>query len=595
MVIDINYKRIVIVCIVLSIFLCLATVSAADNQTSDSPMADNGADNLSVVSDDGLESNKVVATSSKCTPQSVLIKGTNFDFQLLDEKGVGIANKKVQVSYNNKILNKTTNAKGHIYLKLSTTGTYEINFDFDEMGYVPLNISKRVTVISNKVSKITAPYYVAYVGVKNTYEVVLTAGGIKLPYKKVTFVIKGKKYTATTNGKGKATLDINLPKGTYKIKCYFSGLKYVNPSSASAKINVKKGMPTDIIRMTDIDYRNQKSDVFTIVYKDCRGKVIPKKTILFKINGKTYTNVTNSKGLASFNIKLPTGVYKLSVSSYDTAAYKKTIKHYDIEVKSDHVRNYGFWLFGADMKKVNLTKMANYGVNQIFLNAHAFDLYGKEGVASFSTQAKSLGINVHIWVQTFYSGGWISPLTKNGTYNYALFDSIINKVKDYASTDGVAGIHFDYLRFPGTAYKYANAVNAINYFMKKACDELHNLSSSLILSAALMPEPSAMKYYYGQDISELSKYLDVIIPMAYKGNYAKTATWIKTVTAEFVKRSNGAEVWTGLQGYVSDNNSNKLEVSTLIKDTNYAGIGGATGVVVFRYSLFNFFNYTELR
>ena len=588
MVVNINYKKIVVVCILLSVFLCLTTVSAADNQTSDT-IVGNSDDNLSAA-----DNSKVIATSYKCNYQDVLIKGSSVGFQILDEKGVGISGKRVLIKYNNQNFIKRTNANGCVYLKLSSTGTYVINFAFDEDGYSPLNVSKRFTVINNKVSKIAASSYVAYTGVKNPYTVTLTAGGVKLPYKKVTFVVKGKKYTRTTDGNGKATLDINLPKGSYTVKCYFNGLKYANSAKASAKINVKKGMPTNIIRMTDIDYGNKKSGVFTVVYKDCRGATIPKKTIVFKINGKTYTNVTNSKGLASFNIKLPTGLYKLSVSSYNTAVYKKTSKSFTIAVKSENIKNYGCWLFGSDMGKVNLTEMAGYGINQIFLNAHAFDVHGKEGVANFTTKAKSLGIKVHIWIQTFYSGGWISPLDKNGKYNYTLFNSIIDKAKEYASVEGVAGIHFDYLRFPGTAYKYSNSVNAINYFTKNACEKLHKLNSSLIVSAALMPEPSSMKYYYGQDISTLSKYLDIIIPMAYKGNYAKTTNWIKTVTEEFNKRSNGAQIWTGLQGYVSDNNLNKLKKSDLVRDADYAGIGGATGVVVFRYSLFNFFNFNEL-
>ena len=34
-----------------------------------------------------------------------------------------------------------------------------------------------------------------------------------------------------------------------------------------------------------------------------------------------------------------------------------------------------------------------------------------------------------------------------------------------------------------------------------------------------MPEGSSNSYYYGQDYSQMSKYLDFIVPMIYKGNY----------------------------------------------------------------------------
>ena len=166
--------------------------------------------------------------------------------------------------------------------------------------------------------------------------------------------------------------------------------------------------------------------------------------------------------------------------------------------------------------------------------------------------------------------------------------------KEYASIKGVAGIHFDYLRFPGTAYKHANGVKAINYFTKKACNELHKMRSSLIVSAAVMPEPSSMKYYYGQDIPEMSKHLDWIVPMVYKGNYGKNAAWIESVTKQFVKQSKGAIVLTGLQGYYSDGEVKKLSASSLKNDAHYAGFGGASGVIVFRYTLFNMIDFNNL-
>lgn len=46
-------------------------------------------------------------------------------------------------------------------------------------------------------------------------------------------------------------------------------------------------------------------------------------------------------------------------------------------------------------------------------------------------------------------------------------NKIIKQVTHYASLKGVDGIHFDYLRFGGNAYKYKNGVNAVNYFVKK--------------------------------------------------------------------------------------------------------------------------------
>ena len=164
----------------------------------------------------------------------------------------------------------------------------------------------------------------------------------------------------------------------------------------------------------------------------------------------------------------------------------------------------------------------------------------------------------------------------------------------FAKIKGIAGVHFDYVRFPGTAYQYKNAANAVNYFVKKASTAIHKVNSKLIVSAAIMPEPSSMKYYYGQDVPTMSKYVDVLMPMVYKGNYNAGRSWIKSTTKTFVSQSQHAKIWTGLQSYKSDSNVVKLSSSELKKDMRAALSGGAQGVILFRYGLFNLFDFSRL-
>ncbi len=588
----------------------MSTVCASDvNETTNTltELADDVNNNLEISEDDSLDvsedddvlekttPSKVISTSSKISSNSVFIKNSNFKIRIFDENGTGIAKKQVQVNFKDKTKNLTTTKNGWAIFKLTAKGTYTISYSFKANGYAPISGSKKITIVGDEKSKLTGSDYVAYVGIKNPYTVTLTTGGIKMPNKKVIFKIKGKTYTRTTNSKGQATLNINLAKGTYTVKYSFKGVTNAKAASGSAKIKVVKGSPTSITWQNAVTFKHMVSTPFILKYRDGHGNPISAKTLVFKINGKTYTKKTDENGLVTFYVKQKGGVYSATVRSYNTDVYKGSNNKYTIKVQSDSSKNYGFWLFGGDMKKVDLNLMAKYGTNNIFLNFYAVELYGAGDVAKFATQAKSLGIKVHIWMQAFYTNGnWISPVSNDGTYKYSYFNSVIKKAKEYAAIDGVAGIHFDYLRFPGTAYKHANGVNAINYFTKTVCNELHKMNSNIIVSAAIMPEPSSNKYYYGQDIPTISKYLDVIVPMVYKGNYNGGTSWIKSVTSAIVSQSNGAPVWTGLQGYVSDSNVQKLSVSTLKNDARYAGYGGATGVIMFRYSLFNFFNFYDL-
>lgn len=579
---------------ILAVFLSLTTVCAGDmNQTQEAVTAD--VDDALTLNNDTVVSSgsqNVIPTSSKTASNTVFIKDSGYSIQILDGNGNAIPNKKVQITFKNKTTTKITNTKGMVYLKLDTKGTFALNYCFNEEGYAPINKTKTISVVGNSKTKLYgASTYVAYIGIKNQYVVTLTACGIKLPNKKITFVVNGKKYVRTTNANGRAGIDINfLGKGTYTIKYYFNGEKNAKAASGSAKITVKKGVPTKITSSSSFSVRENKYNSFTFKYTDVHGNPISSKTLVLTIGGKTYTQVTKN-GTATFNIKLGKGVYKMTVNSYNTNVYKRAEKSFTLKVKPTYTTNNGFWLFGADMYDVNLKSMASYGVNQIFLNSHAITLYGKSAVSAFAKEAHSYGIKVHIWMQAFYNGGWISPVYSNGTYKYALFNSLIKEAKGYAAIDGIDGIHFDYLRFPGTAYKYKNGVSAINYFTKQACDALHKQNPNCTVSAAVMPEPSGMKYYYGQDIPTISKYLDVIVPMIYRGNYGASASWVKSTTEAFVKMSNGAQIWSGLQGYYSDSNVKKLPSSTLKNDADYASCGGAHGVIVFRYSLFNLFNF----
>lgn len=593
----------------------MASVSAGDiDNTTGSLTADDAAVSESTVdlkaaegegqsadadlkaSDDDLVggSNKTISTSARTSSPDVFIKDSKFDIQILDGNGSPVKHKDVQIKFNGKISNLTTNNRGYVFFNLTEIGTYTLSYTFKHKGYATVTGSKTITIVGNSKSKITGSKYVAYVGASNPYTVTLTTGGVSMPNKNVVFKIKGKTYTAKTNSKGKAVLNINLAKGTYTIKYSFKGIKNAKSASGSSKITVKKGMPTKVVRMNSITYKHLTPAPLIFKYKDIRGKAIPSKTIVLEMGGKTLIKKTDKDGLVSFTINRGKGTYKVHAYSYNTDVYKSSSNSFTLKVKSSGLKYNGFWLFGADMKKVNLKDMAKNGVNQIFLNEYAITLHGKSDVSAFATQAKSLGIKVHIWMQAFYDGGWISPVTSDGKYKYSLFNSIIKDAKEYAAIKGVAGIHFDYLRFPGTAYKHANGVNAINYFTKKACTELHKMNSALIVSAAVMPEPSSMKYYYGQDIPEMSKHLDWIVPMVYKGNYGQSASWIESVTQKFVKQSNGALILTGLQGYYSDDNVNKLSASSLKNDVHYAGFGGASGVIVFRYSLFNMINFNNL-
>lgn len=244
------------------------------------------------------------------------------------------------------------------------------------------------------------------------------------------------------------------------------------------------------------------------------------------------------------------------------------------------MKHFGYWVFGKDMYNVKLETLKKIGVTDVFLNYYAVTVYGQSKVAAWIKQAKNNGMNVHIWVQCFYDGEWHNPKTMNLT-------SKLNEIKKYAGISGVYGIHLDYLRYPGNAYKTAGGADAITAFVKK----VRSQNPKTFLSCAVMPETECKKYY-GQDIDALGKILDCIIPMQYKGNYDSGTSWLASTTKYFASK---ATIWSGLQAYKSDDDTTLLTAKELENDVKTCLNNGAKGAILFRYGLAHAVNFKQFQ
>ena len=183
----------------------------------------------------------------------------------------------------------------------------------------------------------------------------------------------------------------------------------------------------------------------------------------------------------------------------------------------------------------------------------------------------------------------------NTTHNDQVINAIVDMVKKY----GVDGINLDYIRYPGTAYKYSCSTQIITSFVERVYNSVKLANKQAAVSADLMPEGSSNAHYYGQDYKQLSKYLDFLVPMVYKGNYgydSSTGTnskgqsgtsWIGSTVAYIVSQANGKPVVACLQTYRSDSNVNPIPASELQNDVNAAINNGSSGYALFKYGLIN--------
>lgn len=460
----------------------------------------------------------------------------------------------------------------------------------EDIGDVVLEDTSKVN------STISAKNTVGYQSFSTDFSVDLKANDTALSERNVSITVNNVTYSKTTNDAGRATVSVKLPTGSYNVRFSYAGDENTTSCEGTAKITVKNPVKTKLkVADKKINYRQGLKNAFILLLVDANGKAIKNQQVTIKVNGKKYTVKTDKKGYAEFYLSLKKGKYKIKYSFSKSAPYLSSSGSYKIKVKAPISKGNGYWVWSSHMNSVNLQKLAKLGTKHIFLHSYSIYAHGKSAVVNWIAKAHKYGIKVHIWMQVCYvNGAWTRPCNPDNTIKYGFLNSKIKEAKSYAKIKGVDGVHFDYVRFGGTAHLYKTSTDAINYFVKKASIGVHKVNSNCIVSAAVMPEPKMMIYWYGQDIPTMGRYLDVIVPMVYKGNFNKDSAWITKIVKLYGKQSKSAIIWAGLQSYHSDNNVKKLTQAELIKDARAAKAGGATGSILFRIGITNYLNFKKV-
>lgn len=177
----------------------------------------------------------------------------------------------------------------------------------------PLNDSlKNKTELA---SPTTSLYY------KGAYSVTLKDSNTNaaLANKTVYFVINEVIYKASTNAKGMASVNLKLDPGNYVATTYFSGddgYEASNNVTSSFKV-----LPT--IKASNLSKYYKGSKKYSATFFNSKGNVLTNRNVKITVNGKSYTKKTNAKGIASMEVNLKPGTYKIT-STEPTTGYKST-------------------------------------------------------------------------------------------------------------------------------------------------------------------------------------------------------------------------------------------------------------------------------
>jgi len=154
--------------------------------------------------------------------------------------------------------------------------------------------------------------------------------GVALSNKDVTIVIDGEAQTVKTDDDGCASLDVKYASATtkYATIIYAGEGNLYKSSMATAKISVTKKATALTAAKTTLKVKKAKK--VTITLKSA-GKAVAGKKITIKVNGKTFSAKTNSKGKATISVKvLKKGKFNAVVKFAGDGAYNavtKTVKY----------------------------------------------------------------------------------------------------------------------------------------------------------------------------------------------------------------------------------------------------------------------------
>ena len=227
------------------------------------------------------------------------------------------------VSVNGNVINVSGLNAGQYQLRV-TTITDANHYAVSKVVNITVN-KLNTTLISTKVTT-------TYGTSKNLVATLKDANNKILVNKTVTVKLNNKVYKATTDDKGQVTFKVpsNLARKTHTATITFAGDDNYNAKSASQKVVVNKATSKLIVSNMKVKY-SVKTKKYVVTVKTNKNKLLSGGKVTIKVNGKTYSANTNSKGQATLKITKLTNpkTYSATVKFVGNNNYKaasKTVK-----------------------------------------------------------------------------------------------------------------------------------------------------------------------------------------------------------------------------------------------------------------------------
>ena len=285
-----------------------------------------------------------------------------------------------------------------------------------------------VFVVGGENIEVTVTYAISSDGSINVK--VVDEYGRNVANKQINIAINNVNYTSTTDKNGIAVISPDLSEGEYDVSVRVNGKVISNKTSTKITIANSTTPMTDVV---NVDFSYVDDGSINVEVKDEFGRVIANTDVTLTINGETYTQTTDSNGIANIIPSKTVAGEKVSSSSPATVKVMPTGSISSI-VASDITRGYKS---SYDFKARFLDKNANYLKNKVVtfvLNGNDYEVTTDE--YGFAVFANNLTKGV-------YNITAINPATaQSKTYQITIVDRIsgnknINMDYSYSATYNV--------------------------------------------------------------------------------------------------------------------------------------------------------------
>ena len=210
-------------------------ITVADNFTED--------DNTTNSSSNETAVKKATVLTVPDMTFNVTASPRNYVITLKDTDGNALSNKTVNVNLNGKDTPYTTDLNGQVTVDINLgVKSHVITVDFEgDDNYNSTSANATISIVKEKTKMaVSKKTFKKSAKTKKLTAVLKSQFGKALAKKKVVFKVNGKKYTGTTNKKGKVSVKVKLTKKkTYKVKVKFAGDSDYCGITKNSKVTVK--------------------------------------------------------------------------------------------------------------------------------------------------------------------------------------------------------------------------------------------------------------------------------------------------------------------------------------------------------------------